>query len=223
VILLSDPRVAAIPAADNGDELIDVREIRELTVDSRQEVPSGAHAMLRRAVADRLLQAQETLPAGLRLLIVEGYRDLTAQRAIFDGYRAELAGLYPDWTAERLHTETSKFCSPVEVAPHSTGGALDLTLITPSGAELDMGTVIDATPEASRNACFTAAANISPRARVHRQILCEALTGAGLVNYPTEWWHWSYGDRYWALTTGAPAAIYGPVELGAELTRTGGG
>jgi D-alanyl-D-alanine dipeptidase len=32
-----------------------------------------------------------------------------------------------------------------------------------------------------------------------------------LVNYPTEWWHWSYGDRYWALMTGAPAALYGPV------------
>jgi D-alanyl-D-alanine dipeptidase len=28
------------------------------------------------------------------------------------------------------------------------------------------------------------------------------------VNYPTEWWHWSYGDRYWALMTGAPAARY---------------
>jgi hypothetical protein len=23
------------------------------------------------------------------------------------------------------------------------------------------------------------------------------LTAAGMVNYPTEWWHWSYGDRYW--------------------------
>jgi hypothetical protein len=20
----------------------------------------------------------------------------------------------------------------------------------------------------------------------------------GFVNYPTEWWHFSYGDRYWA-------------------------
>ena len=32
------------------------------------------------------------------------------------------------------------------------------------------------------------------------------------MNYPTEWWHWSYGDRYWALVTGAPAAHYGPVD-----------
>jgi hypothetical protein len=25
-----------------------------------------------------------------------------------------------------------------------------------------------------------------------------------------EWWHWSYGDRYWAVVTGAPAALYAP-------------
>ena len=39
------------------------------------------------------------------------------------------------------------------------------------------------------------------------------LGGAGLVNYPTEWWHWSYGDRYWALVTGAAHALYGPVDV----------
>ncbi|MEK8108013.1 hypothetical protein NKG94_28990 [Micromonospora sp. M12] len=36
-----------------------------------------------------------------------------------------------------------------------------------------------------------------------------------MVNYPTEWWHWSYGDRYWALMTGAPQTRYGPVDLAA--------
>jgi D-alanyl-D-alanine dipeptidase len=42
------------------------------------------------------------------------------------------------------------------------------------------------------------------------------LSAQGLVNYPTEWWHWSYGDRYWALLTGAAHATYGPItELAA--------
>jgi D-alanyl-D-alanine dipeptidase len=35
---------------------------------------------------------------------------------------------------------------------------------------------------------------------------------AGLINYPTEWWHWSFGDRYWALLTAAPHALYGPID-----------
>ena len=29
--------------------------------------------------------------------------------------------------------------------------------------------------------------------------MSRALSTAGFVNYPTEYWHWSYGDRYWAF------------------------
>lgn len=58
-------------------------------------------------------------------------------------------------------------------------------------------------------------AGIGADARAHRGLLARVLGGAGLVNYPTEWWHWSYGDRYWALVTGAPAALYGPIETAA--------
>lgn len=59
--------------------------------------------------------------------------------------------------------------------------------------------------------CFTAATTISAAARRNRELLGAALSGAGLVNYPTEWWHWSYGERYWAHTLHHPAASYGPV------------
>jgi hypothetical protein len=45
-----------------------------------------------------------------------------------------------------------------------------------------------------------------------RIILCTALDAAGFINYPAEWWHWSYGDRYWAFQGSKPAAIYGTVQ-----------
>jgi D-alanyl-D-alanine dipeptidase len=197
MILLSDPRVAAVASCDDGDPMIDVQ--------------SGGAGLVRAGLAVRLASAEANLPRGLRLLVVEGYRSSAAQQKIFTGYRDELRRLHPSWPPGRLLIETSKFVSPVEVAPHSTGGAVDLTLCTADGVELDMGTPIDATPVASDNACFTAALNIPPEAVGNRRILIDALTAAGLVNYPTEWWHWSYGDRYWALTTGAPHALYGPV------------
>jgi D-alanyl-D-alanine dipeptidase len=95
---------------------------------------------------------------------------------------------------------------------------VDLTLCAPDGTELDLGTALDATPEASANACYTAAPGIPPAARRNRAVLGTALAAAGLVNYPTEWWHWSYGDRYWALMTKAPATRYGPVRLDASVT-----
>jgi D-alanyl-D-alanine dipeptidase len=42
------------------------------------------------------------------------------------------------------------------------------------------------------------------------------MTEAGFVNYPLEWWHWSYGDKYWARVSAA-TAVYGDV---AEEPRT---
>jgi D-alanyl-D-alanine dipeptidase len=59
--------------------------------------------------------------------------------------------------------------------------------------------------------CYFAADGISREARANRDLLATVLCREGLVNYPTEWWHYSYGDRYWALATGAAAALYGPV------------
>ncbi len=106
--------------------------------------------------------------------------------------------------------------APPNVAPHVSGAAIDLTLMDDRGEPLDMGTAINATPEDSAGACYFAAGNIARLARHHRNVLATALAQAGLVNYPTEWWHWSYGDRYWAFTTGRPAAIYGPVHGAAS-------
>ncbi|MGW2719194.1 M15 family metallopeptidase [Streptomyces sp. NPDC001492] len=215
IVLMSDVRVAAVPVAENGEPLVDVRE--KLLVDDRKHEDShGAEILLRRGVLDRLLAAQDLLPEGLRLLFVEGYRPPALQRRYFDRYADELRAAHPDWPADRMRAAASRYVSPPEIAPHSAGAAVDLTLVDADGRELDLGTEMNANPEQSDGACYTDAPNITQEARAHRALLGGALTAAGLVNYPTEWWHWSYGDRYWALVTGAPAALYGPRELGGS-------
>ena len=105
--------------------------------------------------------------------------------------------------------------SPPEIAPHSAGAAVDVTLIDHQGRELDMVTRVIASPEESEGACCTDAPNLSARARTNRAraTLGGALSTAGLINYGTERWHWSFGDRYWALKTEQPAALYGTVAL----------
>ena len=87
---------------------------------------------------------------------------------------------------------------------------MDLTLADAEGRELDLGTRMNADPEESEGACYTGADNITAEARRNREILGTALRATGLVNYPTEWWHWSYGDRYWAFLENHPTALYGP-------------
>ncbi|GAA2433218.1 M15 family metallopeptidase [Streptomyces mauvecolor] len=213
VVLMSDPRVAAVPLQECGEPLVDVRRGGALIVDVRLQDAEGAFAHVRKGVHERLLYAQELLPGGLRLLFVEGYRPLSLQRTYFEEYVEELRALHPELPAEQVHAAASRYVSPPGIAPHSAGAAVDLTLADAQGRELDLGTRMNASPEESAGACYTEARTIGAEARGHRGILGSALTSAGLVNYPTEWWHWSFGDRYWALASGEPFAPYGPREL----------
>lgn len=211
IILMNDPRVVGIPVHDCGEALVDLRQLPFVDVDDRLADPDGAYAQLREGVAWRLARAARLLPEGLRLLVTEGYRPLALQIQYFEEYAAELRKANPDWSDAYLQQQTSRSLSPPDVGPHVAGAAVDVTLRTASGTELDLGTPVNASPEESDGACYMESALLSPTARRNRRTLTAALATAGLVNYPTEWWHWSYGDRYWALTTQAPAAVYGPV------------
>ncbi|SDY90603.1 D-alanyl-D-alanine dipeptidase [Modestobacter sp. DSM 44400] len=209
LLLMADPRVASMPVRDCRGPLVDLHTITSLRLDDRKRDPRGHFARLRRGVAGRLEEATTLLPEGLSLLVIEAYRSPELQQRYFTGYRAKLAATHPGWTDPQLDTAASRYVSPPAVAPHCAGAAVDLTLCTSDGQELDMGTRVDATPEDSGGGCYTEAANISGTARGNRSILIRAPQAVGLVNYPTEWWHWSFGDRYWATVTGAPAACYG--------------
>ncbi|WP_055586374.1 M15 family metallopeptidase [Peterkaempfera griseoplana] len=211
IVLMSDPRVGAIPVADCAEPLVDVHGA--LLIDNRRADPTGAYAHVRQGVLDRLLHAQSLLPDGLRLLFVEGYRPPILQRRYFNHYSDELRTANPTWPQDRIRAAASRYVSPPEIAPHSAGAAVDLTLVDADGTELDMGTRVNADPEESNCACYTDADSISPQARSNRTTLATALNTAGLVNYGTEWWHWSHGDRYWALMTNQPTALYGPRDL----------
>jgi D-alanyl-D-alanine dipeptidase len=195
-LLLSDPRVAAVPVRDVDEPLVPF---------------DGESTLVRRGLAIRLEYARAALPSGVYLHVVEGYRPAHQQQAIIERYSAEVRAVHPGIDEAELRVLTSRFVSPLEVAPHVAGAAVDLTLVDSRGEELDMGTAIDATPEQSGGRCYFAADGISREARANRDLLARVLCREGLVNYPTEWWHYSYGDRYWALATGADAALYGPV------------
>jgi zinc D-Ala-D-Ala dipeptidase len=199
-VLLSDPRVHAVPVRDVAEPLVAL---------DRGFGP--AEALVRLELARRLESARAALPPGISLRVVEGYRPSHRQQAIIDRYSAEIRAMRSGVSEAELRVLTSRFVSPIEVAPHVAGAAVDLTLVDSRGEELDMGTAIDATPEQSAGRCYFAADEIGSQARANRDLLARVLTREGLVNYPTEWWHFSYGDRYWALATGAGAALYGPV------------
>ncbi|WP_061293987.1 M15 family metallopeptidase [Herbidospora cretacea] len=210
MILLSDPVIGRIPVEEDGDPVLDLANVPALRVDPREAAGNPFHARLRSGVVDRLVIAQTLLPPGLRFLVVEGLRPIRLQKTYFDAHVDRLRLDHPGRDEAWYHQRAGRYISPPEVAPHVAGAAVDLTLLGPDGTELSLGTEVNDTDTED---CHTAATTISPEAAGRRRLLCDALTQAGLVNYPTEWWHWSYGDRYWAHVTGARAARYGPVSV----------
>ena len=197
IILISDPRILKVLIRGNKEPLVDLRKFPNFFFDNRNE--SKTFSLIRKSVADKLLEAQKYLPSKICFLIIEGYRSISLQREYFKEHFEDLKKKYPKWENNKTYLETTKYVAPPNIIPpHTTGGAIDLTLVTNKNKELNMGTPLNASPSETRKTCFTNATNISKISKKNRKILINAMSKAGFVNYPTEWWHWSYGDRYWA-------------------------
>jgi D-alanyl-D-alanine dipeptidase len=88
-----------------------------------------------------------------------------------------------------------------------------------TGAPLPMGSAIDAYPPHCLPS-FYAACRDGEESAFHnnRRLLRDAMSSAGFYRLPQEWWHFSYGDRAWAVLKalddgGTPEAVYGRADL----------
>jgi len=200
-----------VPIQECNEKLVDLLDYPDIFVDTKREHSqkiSPSVSLARETVAEKLLKVQSKLPKGIRLKIIEGYRPVSVQKKIFEEQLDFLKSKQPNWDKTRLYQEVALFVAPWDnVPPHSTGGAVDLTLVNEQGQELDMGTNLN---NGYNKTCFTDA-KIPPKAKLNREIMIKALEKEDFVNYPAEWWHWSYGDRYWAFAKHNPCSIYGSV------------
>lgn len=169
-------------------------------------------SFLRSGVAERLVNAAEALPASFKLAVVEGWRPPYIQKRLYAAAWNRWRERHPDWSEVQLRRVVNRFTAPLHgrvPPPHSTGAALDVVLADGAGMELDHVSPYENFDPA---AFLSDTKGLSDQASQNRAILFEALTKGGLTNYPSEWWHWSYGDQGWAYRTGSPVAIYGPTE-----------
>lgn len=211
-LFMSDIQIAEMKVHSQKEPFVDLKHFDpDILVDPTFVKRTPYFSYVRLTVANKLSIAKKYLPSSLHFYVKEGYRPLHLQQQGFEKslQRVRETSGYHD--KDYLYSEASKFVAPPEVAPHPTGGAIDLTLIDKNGIELDLGTVFDAVPQETDNATYFNATNISIEARENRQILASALGKVGFVNYFTEWWHWSYGDKYWATVSGQDFALFEPV------------
>lgn len=152
---------------------------------------------VRVGVLERLQRASKRLPPDFELVVIDAHRMRTFQAELFAYYQEQPSLKRARYVADPYDESL--------VPPHVTGGAVDLTLSW-RGAVLGLGTDFDEFTEESAPAALE---NATPStARTLRRLLASVLIEEELVPIDTEWWHWSYGDQYWASVTAAPMAIY---------------
>lgn len=89
----------------------------------------------------------------------------------------------------------------------SAGGAVDLTIVDKDNNEIPMGTGFDSFLPETNTAFFENNCDIT--VRDNRRMLYQIMTDAGFTNLPTEWWHFDYGNRFWAFYNDKPAIYKG--------------
>jgi len=191
--------------------------------------PEACPFRLRSGVIARLLVANAALAAGgegWRLAIFDAWRPVAVQRFMVSHSIAEecrARGLDPqngDAAARQAVVEdVARFWAepsldPATPPPHSTGGAVDLTLADATGRPLAMGGAIDAIGPVSEPDHFAVEAAADPASEAaqwqhRRDRLAGVMAAAGFARHPHEWWHFSHGDQLWAWSLGDHSALYG--------------
>lgn len=145
----------------------------------------------------------------MSLLIWGAYRSLETQRTDWKKSLKITEKKYPEIKdLEKVQEMTARFIAPPERAMHCTGGAVDVLLY-----DLKKDTALDdfdASDEDYYNElAYTANPKISNRERNNRSVLKKAMEAEDFVNYPLEWWHYSYGNAEWAIYKSNKFAVYG--------------
>lgn len=170
---------------------------------------------VREEVYQMLKDAANQLPVGYQFKIFDAWRPFALQQELYEVYSDKIMSEFHlnGRSEEEKRAVITKFVSePVrdrDIPPvHTTGGAIDLTIIGKDGQELEMGTDFDAFSDKTYTSYFEKKEE-NVVVRDNRRLLYHVMTEAGFTNLPSEWWHFDYGDRFWAYYNKKPALYRG--------------
>jgi len=136
------------------------------------------------AAIERVVDYLVQRAPGYKVLLLDALRPHRVQEQLWDA----LAG-----------TSLQMYLAPPERGSiHSFGMAVDITILDPSGQELDMGTGFDDMTELSHPALearHLASGELTAAQVANRQLLRDAMFQAGFAGINSEWWHFDCGDR----------------------------
>lgn len=202
-----------VPIIECGEPLVDFMEVCPGVILDRPRFNYRRETLVRERVAEAIRQAIARLPKDYHLAVVEGWRPMHIQRRMYLGIWQRFKEKHPDWSDVKLRRVVNRYTAPYDSPkvppPHSTGGAIDVILVRAGGSPYDHTTPYDRFDPA----CYSMdAPGLSAEATRTRQILKEIFAETVLTNYPSEYWHWSFGDQGWAYRGGHEAALYAQTE-----------
>ncbi|WP_342597849.1 M15 family metallopeptidase [Cyanobacterium aponinum UTEX 3222] len=169
---------------------------------------------LRAGVLDKLLIAKEELKKinpHWKIRIFDAYRPVSIQKFMVEytfnsicKEREINVDILGEEEKEKIYQEVFKIWAipsdnPLTPPPHSTGGAIDLTIMDENKQSIPMGGEIDELSLVSLPDYYLNARDEPEKTyHQHRQILLQIMTKAGFHRHREEWWHFSYGDQMWA-------------------------
>ncbi len=205
-----DEKLLKIKVTECNEKFLDLKQLlSDLRVKYSEE--SNRSFFLRVSVAIAFRQIVIDLnKQGYIPKIEHAYRPLSLQKQMFQKRLQSVEVLHPNWPKDEVFNLANMFTAGIPIlAAHTSGAAIDITLLDGNCNEMDMGAKYSELSERS----ITNSKNISNSAKKARTILCEACKKHGLINYPFEYWHFSMGDVCESYINGKENAIYSPVDF----------
>jgi D-alanyl-D-alanine dipeptidase len=189
---------------------------------------------LRQGVIDALLVASSNLNSlqpGWKIKIFDAYRPLEVQQFMvdytFNSICKERSLNFHQLSArerENIYQEVYKFWAipsdnPKTPPPHSTGAALDITLVNHQGTIVDMGGEIDELSERSHpNYYANSQDQKGQEYHYWRELLNQVMTEANFQRHPGEWWHFCLGDQMWVWLSNPSNSVakYGRLDISSN-------
>lgn len=190
-----------IKIIDNGEKLVEIinKDIILEPIYFKKKFKGSIEKMYLRERVIKILNSisNELIKHNLNIIVFDAYRTIELQTflaeqntiALEEGFISPLNNL-------------DKF-----TPPHMTGGAIDLAICKDKKL-LNFGTKFDD---------FTSKANtmyykgINSEIHSNRMMLVEIMQKYGFTNYSMEWWHFDYGNQFWASVKNTDA-FYGNIQ-----------
>jgi len=157
-------------------------DLRYATTDNfmEEKVYECGRCFLRPAVAKAIVKAHQNLQKqGMGLKMFDCYRPRPIQ-----------------WKLWNKVPNPKYVADPRKGSMHNRGAAIDLTIVDENGEQLDMGTKYDYFGKEG----WTFYKDLPEEVLNNRKLLRETLAKVGLKHIKTEWWHFAYRSKRYAIS-----------------------